>query len=82
MQYNTQRPTLIMPEYGRGIQDMVEMAIGLPTKIERERCARAIVSIMAFSAKGNICFASGAVGPDSQQQRIGAASGRDVFLRV
>ena len=47
MQYNTQRPTLIMPEYGRGIQDMVEMAIGLPTKIERERCARAIVSIMA-----------------------------------
>ena len=26
---------------------MVEMAIGLPTKIERERCARAIVSIMA-----------------------------------
>lgn len=47
MQYNTQKPTLVMPEYGRGIQDMVEMAVGLPTKAERQRCAHAIVTIMA-----------------------------------
>lgn len=47
MQYNTQKPILIMPEYGRGIQEMVEMAIGLPTKKEREKCARAIIAIMA-----------------------------------
>ena len=47
MQYNTQKPLLVMPEYGRGIQDMVEMAVGLPTKAERKRCAHAIVTIMA-----------------------------------
>ena len=47
MQYNTQRPILVMPEYGRGIQDMVEVAVGLPTKAERQRCAHAIVNIMA-----------------------------------
>lgn len=47
MQYNTQKPILIMPEYGRGIQEMVDVAIGLPNKQDRERCARAIVTIMA-----------------------------------
>lgn len=47
MQYNTQKPILVMPEYGRGIQDMVEMAVGLPTKAERQHCAHAIVAIMA-----------------------------------
>ena len=47
MQYNTQKPLLVMPEYGRGIQEMVELAVGLPTKAERQRCAHAIVNIMA-----------------------------------
>lgn len=47
MEYNTQKPLLVMPEYGRGIQDMVELAVGLPTKAERQRCAHAIVNIMA-----------------------------------
>ena len=46
MQYNTQREQLLMPEYGRGVQDMVEMAISLPDRAQRQRCAAAIVAVM------------------------------------
>lgn len=46
MEYNTQRKKLPMPEYGRGIQNMVDFACSLPTKEERQRCAQTIVSIM------------------------------------
>lgn len=35
-----------MPEYGRGIQDMVEYALTIPNKEERQRCANTIVAIM------------------------------------
>lgn len=47
MQYNTQRNKLNMPEYGRGVQSMVELAISLPTKEERQICANTIISIMS-----------------------------------
>ena len=47
MQYNTQKDQLVMPEYGRGVQDMVNMAIQLPTKAERQACAQAIVAVMS-----------------------------------
>ena len=47
MQYNTQREKLQMPEYGRGIQDMVMYAVSLPTKGERQRCAEAIFGVMS-----------------------------------
>ena len=46
LDYNTQREQLVMPEYGREIQKMVEHAISLPTKEERLRCARTIVRLM------------------------------------
>ena len=46
LDYNTQREQLVMPEYGREIQKMVEHAISLPTKKERLRCARTIVRLM------------------------------------
>ena len=46
MNYNTQRKKLPLPEYGRGIQEMVDYALTLPTKGERQRCANTIVSIM------------------------------------
>ena len=46
MQYNTQKKKLEMPEYGRGLQEMVELAVTLPTKKERQRCANTIVNIM------------------------------------
>lgn len=46
MDYNTQRESLPMPEYGRSIQNMVDIAVGLPTKEERQRCANTIIKIM------------------------------------
>ena len=46
LDYNTQREQLVMPEYGREIQKMVEHAISLPTKEERLRWARTIVRLM------------------------------------
>lgn len=46
MQYNTQRSKLPMPEYGRGIQNMVEHALSIPDRQERQRCANTIVTIM------------------------------------
>lgn len=46
MQYNTQREQLIMPEYGRGIQYMVDLAVSLPDKKARQQCANTIVAIM------------------------------------
>jgi len=46
MKYNTQRDKLKMPEYGRGIQDMIACAVALPDKQERQRCAEAIFRIM------------------------------------
>ena len=46
LDYNTQREHLILPEYGREVQKMVNHAVGLPTKEERQRCAETIISIM------------------------------------
>ena len=36
-----------MPEYGRVVQDMVDVAMTLPNKEERTRCAEKIVALMA-----------------------------------
>ena len=46
LDYNTQRQPLLLPEYGREIQKMVDHAISLPTKEERLRCAKTIVKMM------------------------------------
>ena len=46
LDYNTQREKIILPEYGREIQKMVDYAVGLPTKEERQACAETIISIM------------------------------------
>ena len=40
LDYNTQRSKLILSEYGREIQKMVEYACELPTKEERLKCHR------------------------------------------
>jgi len=45
--YNTQREKLILPEYGREIQNMVQHAMSLKTKEMRQRCAETIVRVMA-----------------------------------
>lgn len=46
LDYNTQREQLVLPEYGREIQLMIDHAVALPTKAERQRCAESIISIM------------------------------------
>ncbi|UKK51443.1 DUF4290 domain-containing protein [Prevotella sp. E13-17] len=46
LDYNTQREPLLLPEYGREIQKMVDHAVTLPTREERLRCAKTIVRLM------------------------------------
>lgn len=46
MQYNTQQKRMALPEYGRSIQNMVDYAITIPDRAERQRCANTIISIM------------------------------------
>lgn len=46
LDYNTQREALLLPEYGREIQKMIDHAVTLPTKEERLRCAQTIVKLM------------------------------------
>jgi hypothetical protein len=48
MEYNTQRGHLIIPEYGRNIQKMVEHAVKLKDREERNRYAQAIIAIMGY----------------------------------
>jgi hypothetical protein len=44
--YNTSRPKLILPEYGRNIQKMVEHILTVPDRDERNRLAQAVIIIM------------------------------------
>lgn len=46
LDYNTQREKLALPEYGRGVQKMVDHAMTLKTKRDRQRCANTIINIM------------------------------------
>lgn len=47
MDYNTTRQKLILPEYGRNIQNMVHYATSLADRDERQHCAETIIQIMA-----------------------------------
>ena len=46
MEYNTNRTKLLMPEYGRNIQMMVEYCKSIPSKEERNEVAKTIVEFM------------------------------------
>ena len=46
MEYNTQQRTLPLPEYGRSVQNMVDHALTIEDREERQRCANTIVNIM------------------------------------
>lgn len=46
LDYNTQREKLLMPEYGREVQRMIDHAVSLPTKEERQLCAETIIRLM------------------------------------
>ena len=47
MTYNTKREKLILPEYGRIIQEMVDLCLEIEDRDERQQCAESIVAIMA-----------------------------------
>lgn len=52
MTYNTQREKLILPEYGRGIQEMVDICLEIEDREQRQRCAETIIAIMATMNPG------------------------------
>ena len=43
IEYNTERPKLIIPEYGRHIQKMVDQAIATEDRDERNKIAKSIM---------------------------------------
>ena len=48
MEYNTGRSMLVMREYGRHIQKMVEYLLSIEDKEERQRNAYAVIELMGF----------------------------------
>ena len=44
--YNTQRKKLVLPEYGRNVHKMVDYLMTIEDREERNKAARAIISIM------------------------------------
>jgi hypothetical protein len=46
MEYNTTRDKLILPEYGRNVQNMIRHAMEIADKSERNRAAQAIIEVM------------------------------------
>lgn len=47
MEYNTKQKRLPLPEYGRSVQKMVDHALTIENREERQQCANTIVNIMA-----------------------------------
>ena len=46
--YNTSRGKLILAEYGRNVQNMVDYICKLPTKDERNKYAQVVIDMMGF----------------------------------
>ena len=46
MEYNTTRNSLLLPEYGRNVQNMIAHAITIADRTERNRAAQAIIEVM------------------------------------
>ena len=46
MQYNTKRESLIIPEYGRHVQSMINHATSISDKLEQQKCVDAIIAFM------------------------------------
>ncbi|RZS90686.1 DUF4290 domain-containing protein [Aquimarina brevivitae] len=46
LEYNTEREKLIIPEYGRHLQKMVNHAISIEDKEERNKIAKSIIDVM------------------------------------
>ncbi|MBN1925860.1 MAG: DUF4290 domain-containing protein [Prolixibacteraceae bacterium] len=46
MDYNSNRKKMVMPEYGRNIQNMVDYVVSIEDRDERNRGARSIIDVM------------------------------------
>ncbi|KGO84462.1 hypothetical protein Q763_01595 [Flavobacterium beibuense F44-8] len=46
LEYNSERPKLIIPEYGRHLQKLIEQAVELEDRDERNKAAKYIISVM------------------------------------
>ena len=46
LEYNTERKKLIIPEYGRHVHQMVEQAVLVKDKVEKNNMAKAIIGVM------------------------------------
>ena len=46
MEYNTEREHLIIPEYGRHVQKMINHATQITDKVEQQKCVDAIIAFM------------------------------------
>lgn len=46
MEYNTERTPLIIPEYGRHIQKLIQQAVEIPDREKRNLTARALIAVM------------------------------------
>lgn len=47
MEYNTRQKRLPLPEYGRSVQKMVDHALTIEDREERQKCAQTIINIMS-----------------------------------
>lgn len=47
MKYNTTREKLLLPEYGRMVQEMVQKALTLESRSQRQEYAQQIINVMA-----------------------------------
>ncbi|TVZ28546.1 uncharacterized protein DUF4290 [Gillisia sp. Hel_I_86] len=46
LEYNSERSKLIIPEYGRHLQKMVEHAVAIEDDVERNKVAKSIIAVM------------------------------------
>ena len=46
LEYNSQRSHLIIPEYGRHLQKLIDQATAIEDKAERNKAAKYIISVM------------------------------------
>lgn len=46
MEYNTTREHMLLPEYGRNVQNMIKYAMAIENREERNRAAQAIIEVM------------------------------------
>ncbi len=56
LEYNTKKEKLVLPEYGRNVQQMVDYCMTIEDRQERNRCATAIIAIMSnlFSSQADV----------------------------